>query len=342
MSIHSIKNLFIYSLIILLAIVNIALSDEGKPGKNNDTVLIFDKNDIHFTLDEPAKYDTEKVFAEDNGRLIYTNVILPSYDKQVRITAHLAIHPIPKDAVAVYDPWDRAGNIRLCTDGKPDIEIIKFITSYGGFTEYEVDISHLAPLLKDRCTIKAFIDTWLTPAWKVDLHLIYETTEENNNPVWTSGIMYTNSYTDADMDEDGISVTVDIPENMKRVKMHYFVSGHCTDGTDADEFVSKDNVIYIDDCVVYRYKPWRNDCRGFREVNPYTRRWSDGSWSSDYSRSGWCPGDMVLPLELDLSDHLTPGVHTLRFVIENVRPKDDNDHFGYWRISSYLFGWDKK
>ena len=91
---------------------------------------------------------------------------------------------------------------------------------------------------------------------------------------------------------------------------------------------------------MHRYKPWRDDCRRFREINPYTRRWTDGYWSSDYSRSGWCPGDWVPPLTLDLSDHLTPGSHVVTVNVEDVRPKDEDGHLGYWRVSSHLVGWE--
>jgi len=329
-------------LILLIMVCNVASAETSNIEIKPDTIIIFNQNVIHFAPDEPNKYDTNKVFAEDNGRIISARILLPEYNKQTKISAYLAIHPIPKNEVSVCDPWDRAGNIRLSIEGQPDIEIIKFITSYGGFTKYETDISYLAPLLKDSCTIKGFIDTWLTPGWKVDFNLIYKPTEEQNNPDWASNLMYTDSYNDADMSNEGLTVKIKIPDSVKRVKLHYLVSGHCTDGTDADEFVSKDNIIYVDNCAVYRYKPWRDDCRNFRDVNPYTRRWSDGWWSSDFSRSGWCPGDMVLPLELDLTDHLTPGEHMVRFVIEDVRPKDDNGHYGYWRISSHFFGWYSK
>jgi hypothetical protein len=126
---------------------------------------------------------------------------------------------------------------------------------------------------------------------------------------------------------------------MKRVVLYYLSSGHCTDGRDDDEFVSKDNVISVDGVVVERFRPWRDDCRRFRDVNPYTRRWSDGWWSSDYSRSGWCPGDYVPAVTLDVTDHLKPGEHVVTFNVENVRPRDENDHYGYWRLSSYLVGW---
>ena len=55
--------------------------------------------------------------------------------------------------------------------------------------------------------------------------------------------------------------------------------------------------------------------------------------------SGWCPGDMVEPLVLNLSDHLTPGDHGVHVQIDDVRPKDDDGHFGYWRVSAYLVGY---
>jgi hypothetical protein len=103
--------------------------------------------------------------------------------------------------------------------------------------------------------------------------------------------------------------------------------------------VSKDNVISVNRVVVERFRPWRNDCGRFRARNPYTRRWSDGWWSSDYSRSGWCPGDVVAPLRVDLTDHLTPGPHTIGFNVEGVRPRDEDDHYGYWRLSAYAVGW---
>ena len=304
------------------------------------TITLFSDNVIHFTPDDSAKYDTADVFAEDNGRVMRTTVDLPRTDRPVKITARLVVKPIPLDAQSVCDRWDRAGNICLTSSGGADIEIIKFVTAYGGRTEYEVDVSELAPLLTGRCTIKAFIDTWVTPGWKIDFSLDYTDQSESVNPDWVQGILYEQSFDAALMENGGVEMDVMIPDSLSRVKLQYFVSGHCTDGRGADEFEAKDNVIRVDGTVVYRFQPWRDDCRNFREINPYCKKWSDGYWSSDYSRSGWCPGDIVTPLELDLTDHLTPGTHTVRFMIEKVRPKDENDHFGYWRISGRLLGWE--
>ena len=158
---------------------------------------------------------------------------------------------------------------------------------------------------------------------------------------WGAPLLYEESLTAERLEEGPIDVPVTVPEGVSRVVLRYLVSGHSTDGTDADEFVSKDNVVLVDGAEVERFRPWRDDCGRFRAANPYTRRWSDGYWSSDYSRSGWCPGDRVAPRLVDLSGVLAPGRHLVSFNVEDVRPKNDEGHFGYWRVSAALLGWEE-
>lgn len=303
------------------------------------SVSVFDDNVIHFSIEHPSKYDTNGVTSEDNGRVIERQVEFPAERFAGRLTARLQVKPIPKDDITVFDKWDRAGDVRLAIKGQADIQLVKFITSYGGETSHEIDITDLAPLLVGSRTIKAFVDTWVTLAWRVDFSIDFTPDSTIDPADWAAGAMYEASFDHERELVGGEEVMVEIPADLSRVVLKYFVSGHCTDGRDADEFVTKDNVISVDDVVVYRFRPWRDDCRNFRPVNPYTRRWSDGYWSSDFDRSGWCPGDAVLPIDLDLTDHLTPGEHVLRFMVEDVRPKDSTEHYGYWRMSSYLVGW---
>ena len=305
------------------------------------SVIVFDRTPVYFAPDTVVSA-SDGVSHEDNGRVAIRSVTLSDLGKSVSLTAIVTIHPIPKDEVSVFDPWDRAGDIRLVTDAGIDIELVKFITAYGGRTEYEIDISHLALLLRGQCTFRAFVDTWLNPAWEIDFTIQIETDTSVNAPEWAAPVFFDLSLDRQQADTGGVTGDVFIPDGLNRVKLYYLVSGHCTDGRGADEFEPKDNVLTVDETVVFRYQPWRDDCRDYRDINPYTRRWSDGMWSSDYSRSGWCPGDVVLPLELDLSDHLTSGKHLIRAMIENVRPRDEDDHYGYWRLSAYVVGWKDK
>lgn len=314
------------------------------------TVHVFHRAPIHFTPEDPARYDTADVTATDNGRQAHRTVELPAVAHR-RIIARVTLHPIPQGAATVHDKWDRAGNVVLVREGGPDVEIVKFITSYGGETTHEVDVTRLAPLLTGRCHLRAGIDTWVTPAWKVDFSLTYEPIDpaerqpwmdewmeaDRGAPDWCVPVAY-ESITRETMDAGDILSTVTVPEGTDHAELHYLVSGHCTDGRDADEFVSKDNVISVDGREVHRFRPWRDDCRRFRDVNPHCRRWFDGSWSADFSRSGWCPGDAVAPEIIDLTDRMPPGDHEVSIRVEDIRPEDESG-YGVWYVSAVLAGW---
>ncbi len=314
----------------------VAPADSSHVGAPTD-VAIFRNAPILFRSDSTAT-GKEQTDAQ-TGRLVTAQVRLPELAGPHRIKALLTVKPVPKSEREVYDRWDRAGNIRIAL-GEREIEIVRFITSYGGRTEHEIDVTELAPLLRGACTMRAFIDTWVSPGWMIDFALRYIPVREYDNATWAAPAFYTDSFNAAEMSR-GRDVQVDVPKGLARVVLRYLSTGHCTDGIDADEFISKANVISVDGVVVARYHPWRDDCRQFRDRNPYTSHWTDGSWSSDYSRSGWCPGVEVLPMEIDLTDHLTPGKHTLRFRVEEMRPKDEKGNYGYWRISAALIGWKK-
>lgn len=304
------------------------------------TITLFQDNVIHFAPDDSTLYETAMVSALDAGRIITTHLELQRPSYPVRITARVTVKPMVKDIRNVWDRWDRAGNVRLRKPGQADIEIVKFVTSYGGRTVHEMDVSHLISQLDGACTFLGFIDTWVSPAWQMDFELVYEQVLRDEAPQWIAGLIYDESVTRERLATGPQTVQVVIPEGTHRVLMHYLVSGHCTDGINADEFQTKDNVITVDGQEVLRLRPWRDDCRQFRAINPYCARWSDGSWSSDCSRSGWCPGDVVPPVTVDLSAYLTPGRHQVGFAIEDIRPKGDDGHLGYWRVSSHLLGWE--
>jgi hypothetical protein len=310
------------------------------PARAPVVVPIFRDVALHFHPDSASKVARPRVKAEASGRVARTSVTLPESKKPQRITALLTLRPVPKNDREVADRYDRAGNVRLVVDGGPDLEIVRFMTAYGGRTDYEVDVSYLAPLLRGRRDLRAYVDTWVSPAWRLDFSLRYTPADSFPAPIWAAPIYYSENF-NAEKDAGGDSVTVTIPPGLARVVMKYVATGHCTDGRDEDEFVSKANVISVDGVVVGRMHPWRDDCRKFRELNPYCSRWTDGSWSSDYSRSGWCPSQDVSPVEFDLTDHLAPGKHTVRFAVEGMRPKDKDGNYGYWRLSACLVGWDK-
>ncbi len=302
------------------------------------TIQVFRDTALHFQPDSAGKFARRGETAEEKGRVVRTSATLPASFGRGRIVAMVSIRPEVKNDREVYDRYDRAGNIRLAVDDGPDVEIVRFMTAYGGPTNYEVDVTHLAPLLHGTKTFRAFIDTWVSPAWRIDFSLRSVPGDSIPTPSWATSVYYQENFNREERG-GGDSATVTVPAGLERVVLRYVTTGHCTDGRDEDEFVSKANVISVDGVVVSRFHPWRTDCRRFRELNPYCARWTDGSWSSDYSRSGWCPSQVVEPVEMDLTDHLTTGTHTIRFVVENMRPKNAEGDYGYWRLSAMLVGW---
>ena len=66
----------------------------------SETVIVFDKTTIHFDPDRPAKYASETVKVEDNGRIVLSTLNLPDHDGSVKIPAYVALHPIPKDEIS--------------------------------------------------------------------------------------------------------------------------------------------------------------------------------------------------------------------------------------------------
>ena len=130
---------------------------------------------------------------------------------------------------------------------------------------------------------------------------------------------------------DSLTVTVYIPES-KSIKLRYISTGH--GGWDGgDEFTPKTNTILIDGEPAFTYTPWREDCGCYRRFNPVSGNFWNGMSSSDYSRSGWCPGTATQPVYFDLS-YLKPGNHTITVAIPQGEPLGGS--FSHWAVSGVL------
>ncbi len=302
-------------------------------------VPLYENVTVHFTPADSTKYDTPVASARDNGRIMATYRELPPLQGPTRVTLRLAVRPIRADIRSVVDRWDRAGSVRLVKPGMAPVELCRFMTAYGGPITHEVDITRAAPLLQGHCAFEVFIDTWVSPAWTVDASLVFTTATDGSvtAPTWAAGVLLPPGNLTAKAPVAGKTITV--PAGLRRLELAAISTGHCTDGTDADEFITKDNVITIDGREVLRWRPWRDDCEKLRPLNPYCARWSDGSWSCDYERSGWCPGDVSPPNIVDLTPWLTPGPHEVAWRVEDIRPANAEGNFGYWRVSAMVTGW---
>ena len=133
---------------------------------------------------------------------------------------------------------------------------------------------------------------------------------------------------------DSLTCTFTVPfKNPVSAKLRYISTGH--GGWDGgDEFVPKTNTILIDGKPVFSHTPWRQDCGCYRDLNPVSGNFWNGLSSSDYSRSGWCPGTATQPVYFDLSPWADGKPHTLTVAIPQGESVEGM--FSHWSVSGCL------
>ena len=132
---------------------------------------------------------------------------------------------------------------------------------------------------------------------------------------------------------DSLTVIFKLYPETKSAKLRYISTGHGGWG-EGDEFVPKTNTILIDGKVAFTHTPWREDCGCYRDLNPVSGNFWNGLSSSDFSRSGWCPGTATQPIYFDLSPWIDGEEHTLTVAIPQGKPVEGM--FSHWAVSGTL------
>jgi len=133
---------------------------------------------------------------------------------------------------------------------------------------------------------------------------------------------------------EGLIVNFSLDKPLKSGYLRYISTGH-GGWEKGDEFLPKINTLYLDDVLLHKFIPWRQDCGSYRLFNPASGNFSNGLSSSDFSRSNWCPG-MVTGPEFIYVGNLESGEHSIRVHI----PMGENEgsSFSAWNVSGVLFG----
>lgn len=132
---------------------------------------------------------------------------------------------------------------------------------------------------------------------------------------------------------DSLTVIFKLYPETKSAKLRYISTGHGGWG-EGDEFVPKTNTILIDGKPAFTHTPWRQDCGCYRDLNPVSGNFWNGLSSSDFSRSGWCPGTATQPVYFDLSPWADGHEHTLTVAIPQGKPVEGM--FSHWAVSGVL------
>jgi hypothetical protein len=292
-----------------------------------------------------------------------------------RIVATLIVEPVLiEDSPGKYrpgDPWTRLGSVSVMLPSKPaspkpqddksrsqsptksdgpsdqaatqpaasrpaslnEVELMRFITSFGGPVTFKQDVTALAPFLNGKRTLRISISTYKSPAWKVTLTLNYSQEAVGyRRPVWAKPLFNESAVTATN---NKLRATIDVPQGLARPRLWIISTGHATDGTGGDEFISRTHILRVDGQEVARWRPWAECGNELRHTNPMSGRMTIDNrelWSSDIDRSGWNPGTAIEPMRIPVPE-LTPGKHTVQLEIVGIRPKDEIG-YGYWRTSA--------
>ena len=245
----------------------------------------------------------------------------------------------------------------------PPVELMRFFTPFGvghfnermaGYgidwadkTYYRQEVSDLAPLLQGDVLIGVWIGNYDAGGHIVSLDLKsypndYTVPDSCGEKHYIRALFNTCNVLEMAGQNYGKLFATDslstwggvwIPKNAKRVLLRYISTGHGGWG-EGDEFVPKQNTILIDAKPAFTHTPWRQDCGCYRDLNPVSGNFWNGLSSSDFSRSGWCPGTATQPVYFDLTPWADGREHTLTVAIPQGKPVEGM--FSHWAVSGVL------
>ena len=247
-------------------------------------------------------------------------------------------------------------------DYSPIIELVRFFTPFGvghfntfrqveglnwkDSAQYKQDITELLPKLENEVWVGAFIGNYDKGGHKLSLRLKYhlnsmEKQPESTKKVWMCPLFATINVMEMGgqqygrmFDNDTLRVRFNAPKGVKNVSLRYITTGH-GGWENGDEFVKKQNEIFLNGSRIYRFTPWRTDCATYRPYNPASGNFWNGISSSDLSRSGWCPGTLTNPVYIPVGD-LKEGANEISVYIP-LGPTEGGSQSS-WNISGILIG----
>ncbi|WP_104381060.1 PNGase F N-terminal domain-containing protein [Sphingobacterium sp. HMA12] len=242
---------------------------------------------------------------------------------------------------------------------EPIVELMRFFTPFGvkqfnylqlkdkvwqDSVLYRQDVSELAGMLSEQeVYVGAFIGNYDKNGHEVSVELTihpgFEAGSEGKlkktmSLFTTTNVMEMGGQEYGSMfDQDkGLTLSFHLDQDAKNVQLRYITTGHGGWGN-GDEFVPKENRIFLNDALLFKYTPWRNDCGSYRLSNPASGNFATGLSSSDLSRSNWCPGTVTPPIYIDLGD-LKAGAYKLQVQIPQGAPEGTS--FSSWNVTGTL------
>lgn len=268
---------------------------------------------------------------------------LDGYDTlQVEVTMACPDPDAPE--LASCGPWDYIARLYVTDPDAPggatEVEIARFITSYGRETHWIVDASLALPLLRAGGTRHFrwdFAPEWNTQPTATHIRLAFGDRQRGIHPTRTVPLFSGGAFGPAYNERE--PVVVPIPATAHHVELWVLVTGHGAGTAQCAEFCPHQHVFTVDGHLhleVFREAGDEDGCVAAiaRGMVPN----QGGTWW--FGRGGWCPGAPVTPWVVDVSSEVTPGsaaTITYKGQLAGTTPPEGA---GEIVLSSYLVIWE--
>ncbi len=248
------------------------------------------------------------------------------------------------------DDWDRLAWVEIKDQAGEWIELFRYITPYGIACDHSIDVTDYQFLLQGEVEFRAYIETWGTGGWSLDLTLDYEAGEPEYpyslvDEVWQGNYNFGNF----DEQQPVEAATIMIPEFTESMSFRLVTTGHGWGQNNTDnaaEFYEANHHFLINGEQAFTQHLWTT-CN----PNPDSCNNQNGTWY--YNRAGWCPGTIPAPYFYDLDNYVNAGVFNFKYIfqesyfdycnasnpdcVSGQTCTDCNDGYNpYYRIGGYM------
>ena len=210
--------------------------------------------------------------------------------------------------------WDRLERLFLCDEAgeKCETEIGRWITTYGRSGKWLTDITPLKPMFEKDGKYK-FRFTVDGDYYVNDLDFIFVKKDENS-PKDLLPLFNQREQFDENYNSHFEPVKTEIAGEVKKVEIYAYITGHGQSSEEANcaEFCQFESVFTVngtDFVIDFDNAGTADGC--FEEVKNGVVPNQYGSWP--YGRAGWCPGQNVRLIKIDVTDALTSGENTFSY-----------------------------
>lgn len=257
---------------------------------------------------------------------------------------YIELTQICEDAKACE--WDRLQHLHLCTDSETcDIEIGRWITTYGRSGKWVTDITSLIPHLKQNAKNK-FRFSVAGDQYVNYLDFLFIPDEESTHPIEIHKLYNGTTQFNEEYNTKFEEITLDIPSTAKKVVISAYITGH-GNGSEQEncaEFCKFESIFGVNGTdFEIDFDNAGTDRGCFNLVDEGVVPNQSGSWP--FGRAGWCPGQDVKLINIDITDKVITGTNTFTYKAlldgENYVPVVTNPD-GYRAeipLTSYIVIW---